>query len=388
MIAMNNSLENPKENNEPLLVGLIINPIAGVGGRIGLKGSDDADEIWRRLKKGTAEKIAEDRAKRFLKSISNLKDGVKFLCFGGEMGENALEALDFNYETIGHKEKEKPTSEDTIRAAKKMLEAGIDLLTFVGGDGTACDIYEAVEDKIPILAVPSGVKMHSACFALNPEIAGSIFKQFYDGQLNITLSEVMDIDEEAFRAGRVSAELKGMIKIPYLTTALQGGKMASPSTEDEQQAQRVIAKRVNEDMELDTLYLLGSGSTCKAVADEIGVDKTLLGVDAIYNRELIKKDVNEKEILELLEKYPQAKIIVTIIGNQGFIFGRGNQQFSPEVIRKVGKNNIILIGTVSKLERTEKLRVDTGDPELDKGLQGFIRVITSYHEDFLMRIEG
>lgn len=388
MSTTNNSMEQTKEENVPLLVGFIINPIAGVGGRIGLKGSDDAEEIWKRLEKGTAEKVAEDRAKRFLKSIDELKEGVKFLCFAGEMGEKALEALDFNYEIIGHKAKEKPTSEDTKRAAIKMLEEGIDLLTFVGGDGTACDIYEAVEDKIPVLAVPSGVKMHSACFALNPEIAGSIFKQFYDGELNITLSEVMDIDEEAFRAGRVSAELKGMIKIPYLTTALQGGKMASPSTEDEQQAQRVIGKRVNEDMELDTLYLLGSGSTCMAVADEIGVEKTLLGVDAIYNRELIKKDVNEKEILELLEKYPRAKIIVTIIGNQGFIFGRGNQQFSPEVIRKVGKNNIILIGTVSKLERTEKLRVDTGDPELDKELQGFIRVITSYHEDFLMRIEG
>ena len=142
-----------------------------------------------------------------------------------------------------------------------------------------------------------------------------------------------------------------------------------------------------EGKEKNTLYLLGSGTTCKAVADYLGLKKTLLGIDALYNRNLIAMDLNEKQMLELLEKYPKAKIIVTVIGNQGFIFGRGNQQFSPAVIRKVGKNNIILIATVSKLEKTERLRVDTGDLELDRELYGFIRVITSYHEDLLMRIE-
>lgn len=369
-----------------LLVGLIINPIAGVGGRIGLKGSDDSVVIWDKIDSGEGEKIAFDRAKRFLKIIEEIKDKVNFLCYNDEMGELLLKEMNFNYEVIGEFKGQHSTREDTISASKSLLKRGVNLIVFIGGDGTACDIYDAVKDKVPILAVPSGVKMHSACFALNPEIAGMIFKQFQEGQLNLTESEVMDIDEEAFREGRVSAELRGMVIIPYLKAAFQGGKSASPSTFDEKHDQRIIAQRVSEDMEIDTLYLLGSGTTCKAVSDYMKLEKTLLGIDVIFNRSLIAKDLNEKQILELLEKYPKAKIIVTVIGNQGFVFGRGNQQLSPAVIRKVGVDNIILIATVSKLERTEKLRVDTGDLDLDKELQGFIRVITSYHEDILMRI--
>lgn len=377
---------SPEKNN--LVVGLIINPIAGVGGRIGFKGSDDAEAIWAKIEDGEGKKVANNRAKRFLKSIENLKDTTSFLCFNDEMGETILTEMGFNYTIIGKIKDKKPSREDTKRAAKLIFEKDADLLIFIGGDGTACDVFEAIEDKIPVLAVPSGVKMHSACFALSPEIAGEIFKQFHSGQLNLTEMEVMDIDEEAFRAGRVSAELKGMVKIPYLTASFQGGKMASASTFDEKHDQRVIAERISDDMDKDTLYLLGSGTTCKALADYLKLEKTLLGIDALYDRKLIAMDLNEKQLLELLEQYAKSKIIVTVIGNQGFVFGRGNQQFSPAVIRKVEKKNIILIATVSKLEKTERLRVDTGDIDLDKELEGFIRVVTSYHEDILMRIEN
>ncbi|MHA1462848.1 MAG: ATP-NAD kinase family protein [Candidatus Heimdallarchaeota archaeon] len=379
-----NASSSEKSN---LVVGLIINPIAGVGGRIGFKGSDDAEAIWSKIEDGEGKKVSNDRAKRFLKTIENLKDTTSFLCFNDEMGESVLAEMGFSYSIVGKSKDKKPSRDDTRRAAKLILEKDANLLIFIGGDGTACDVFEAIEDKIPVLAVPSGVKMHSACFALSPEIAGEIFKQFHGGQLNITEMEVMDIDEEAFRAGRVSAELKGMVKIPYLTASFQGGKMASPSTFDEKHDQRVIAERVSDDMDRDTLYLLGSGTTCKVVADYLKLEKTLLGIDALFNRKLIAMDLNEKQLLELLEQYPKSKIIVTVIGNQGFVFGRGNQQFSPAVIRKVGKKNIILIATISKLEKTERLRVDTGDIELDKELHGFIRVVTSYHEDILMRIE-
>jgi predicted polyphosphate/ATP-dependent NAD kinase len=372
---------------EKLLVGLIINPIAGVGGRIGLKGSDDAKQIWEKLEIGEGEKVSQDRTRRFLVTISDLKEKTCFLTYNGEMGEDVLKELDFDFEVIGKSKEDKPTREDTKKAAKEFLERGVKLIVFIGGDGTACDVFDAVKDKIPLLAVPSGVKMHSACFALNPEIAGMIFKQYHNGELNLTQAEVMDIDEEAFRAGRLSAELRGMVTVPYLRAAFQGGKMSSPSSFDEKHDQMVIAERVNDDMIRDTLYLLGSGSTCKAVADYLKLEKTLLGIDALYNRKLIALDLNEKQLLELLDQYPKSKIIVTVIGNQGFVFGRGNQQFSPAVIKQVGIDNIILIATVSKLEKTEKLRVDTGDLELDKELLGFIRVVTSYHEDILMRIE-
>jgi len=387
MAAKHLKVEEQNNNTNKLLVGFIINPIAGVGGRIGLKGSDNAEEIWQKIASGEGEKVSLERAKRFLKTIPELKEKITFLTYEGEMGETILASEGFDYEILGKITGKKPTRGDTIALARKCLKRKVKLIVFFGGDGTACDMYEAVKDKVPLLAVPSGVKMHSACFALNPEIAAMILKQFCEGQLNLKHAEVMDIDEEAFRAGRVSASLKGMVEIPYLKSAFQGGKMASPATQDEKYDQKVIAQRVCEDMDRDTLYLLGSGTTCKAVADYLGIEKTLLGVDVIYNRKLLALDQNEQQLLEWLEKYPRAKIIVTVIGNQGFIFGRGNQQFSPTVIRKVGLDNIIVIATISKLERTEKLRVDTGDPILDKELQGFVRVITSYHEDLLMRIE-
>ncbi|MBY8994275.1 MAG: ATP-NAD kinase family protein [Candidatus Heimdallarchaeota archaeon] len=387
MSATKQSVATKTTEDEKILVGLIINPIAGVGGRIGLKGSDDAKEIWKKLKIGEGKKVSQDRAKRFLVTITDLREQICFLTFNGEMGEDVLKELDFEFEIVGKSKGEKPTREDTKQAAKEFLEREVKLIIFIGGDGTACDVFDVAQDKVPLLAVPSGVKMHSACFALNPEIAGMIFKQFHGGELNLKLTEVMDIDEEAFRAGRLSAELRGMVTVPYLRAAFQGGKMSSPSSFDEKHDQMVIAERVNDDLIRDTLYLLGSGSTCKAVADYLKIEKTLLGIDAIYNRKLIALDLNEKQLLELLEQYPKSKIIVTVIGNQGFVFGRGNQQLSPTVIKKVGIDNIILIATVSKLEKTEKLRVDTGDLELDKELQGFIRVVTSYHEDILMRIE-
>lgn len=381
----NNVLDQVKETDK-LLVGLIINPIAGVGGRIGLKGSDNEKEIWSKIQSGEGKQVSHERAKRFLKIIEDIKENIIFLTFADEMGESLLEEMKFDYEVVGKIKDKKPSREDTKIAAQTMLNREVKLIIFVGGDGTACDMFDAVQDKVPLLAVPSGVKMHSACFALNPEIAGMIFKQFHSGELNLTESEVMDIDEQAFREGRVSAELRGMVTIPYLKAAFQGGKTASASTFDEKHDQLVIAERVSDDMDRDTLYLLGSGTTCRTVADYLKLEKTLLGVDAMYNRKIIALDLNERQMLELLEKYPQRKIIVTVIGNQGFVFGRGNQQLSPAVIRKVGKKNIILIATVSKLEKTEKLRVDTGDLELDKELQGFIRVVTSYHEDILMRI--
>ena len=321
MTATRLKVRTPISNQKKLLVGLIINPIAGVGGRIGLKGSDDTKEIWKRLESGEGQKVSNERTRRFLKTIIELKDDILFFSYDGEMGGDILRDMEFDIEIIGQIKDKRPTRKDTVQVAKELLKKGVKLVIFIGGDGTACDMYEAVQDKIPLLAVPSGVKMHSACFALNPEIAGMIFKQFQSGQLNITHSEVMDIDEEAFRAGRLSAELKGMVIIPYLKAAFQGGKMASPSSFDEKHDQKVIAQRISEDMQRDTLYLLGSGTTCKAVADFMEMEKTLLGVDALYNRKLIAKDLNEQGMLELLEKYTEAKIIVTVIGNQGFIFG-------------------------------------------------------------------
>ncbi|MEJ2271648.1 MAG: ATP-NAD kinase, partial [Candidatus Bathyarchaeota archaeon] len=196
-------------------------------------------------------------------------------------------------------------------------------------------------------------------------------------QLPLWEAEVMDIDEKAFREGRVSAKLHGYLLSPYEPNLIQGAKMASPITESELRNQAAIAVYISERMKDDIIYIISAGTTTRTIGDILNQKKTLLGVDLFYKKKIIAKDVNEKQIIRAI-KDKTAKIIVTPIGGQGFIFGRGNQQISPKIIRKVGKNNIIIIATQNKMKNLKKLKVDTGDIELDSDLKGTMNVITDY----------
>jgi predicted polyphosphate/ATP-dependent NAD kinase len=232
--------------------------------------------------------------------------------------------------------------------------------------------------KIPVLGVPTGVKMHSAIFAVDPRAAAKTAIEFLWGELLLRDAEVMDVDEEAFREGRVSAELYGYVLTPYEPNLIQGAKMASPITESEMRNQAAIAIYVIENMKPNVVYIIGPGTTTRTIGDLLDTKKTLLGVDLFCNKKLIAEDVNEKQILEKI-KGKTAQIIVTPIGGQGFIFGRGNQQISAKVIRQVGLDNIIVVATEGKLRNMKSLRVDTGNPSLDETLQGHhFKVITDY----------
>ncbi|HID72231.1 MAG TPA: ATP-NAD kinase, partial [Thermoplasmata archaeon] len=233
----------------------------------------------------------------------------------------------------------------------------------------------------------SGVKMHSALFALNPATAASLFLLFLKDQCEFKDAEIMDVDEESFRKGEMKVKLFAYARTPYRKVLLQGRKSVFESV-NEELAKDEIARYLEEIVEeKDTLFILGPGTTTARVAEHLGIKKTLLGVDLIKNKTLFAKDVNEKEILTYLNKFKKAKIIVSVIGSQGFVFGRGNQQISAEVIKKVGKNNIFILATPEKLRETEVLRVDTGDENLDKELAGYVRVISGYHEMVLRKIE-
>jgi predicted polyphosphate/ATP-dependent NAD kinase len=267
------------------------------------------------------------------------------------------------------------------------MGADANLLVFCGGDGTARDILEVVNTNIPVLGVPTGVKMHSAVFAVDPKAAARIAVNFLLGQLPLKEAEVMDVDEEAFREGRVSAGLYGYLLVPYEPNLIQEAKMASPITESEMRNQAAIAIHVIESMMPDVIYIIGPGTTTRTIGDLLDAKKTLLGVDLFCNKELIAKDVNEKQILDRI-RGRTAQIIVTPIGGQGFIFGRGNQQISPEVIRRVGLDKMVVIATEGKLRSLKSLRVDTGDPSLDSALRGrFLKVITDYRTEHVMRVE-
>jgi predicted polyphosphate/ATP-dependent NAD kinase len=366
-------------------LGLIVNPMAGIGGRVGLKGSDGA-EIQRMAFELGAVPEALQRAVQALERLEPVKGELEVVSYPGEMGEDATRACGFEPMVIGSIEPGETTSEDTIHAAQEMLRLRVNLLLFAGGDGTARDIYNAVEEGMPVLGIPAGVKIHSAAFATSPRSAGDLAVLYLQGRVaSLREAEVMDIDEEAFREGVVSARLYGYLKIPFERRLVQSPKI--PSSPGEQVAQQAIAQDVVSRMEEGLLYIIGPGTTTRAIASRLGLSKTLIGVDVVADGELVAADVNESRLLELLEGR-KAKIIVTPIGGQGYVLGRGNQQISPQVIRCVGKENVIVVSTPGKIHslRGRPLRVDTGDRAVDEMLSGYIKVLTGYNERIVYKV--
>lgn len=366
------------------IVGFIVNPISGMGGKVGLKGTDGKDTLRSAIKLG-AEPVAPARARETLNALKGVKNVFKLITYPFKMGEDEAVKCTFKPIVLGSIERGKTTANDTKKAVEDMINLGADIILFVGGDGTARDIYEVLDRKIPILGIPSGVKVHSAVFAYKPQIAARILIRFLWDELPLKEVEIMDVDEEAFREGRVSAKLFGYVLTPYEPELFQGMKMATPITDLEIYNQAAIATYIIEEMKPDIVYIIGPGTTTRTIGDLLDEDKTLLGVDIFKNKKIIDKDVNENQLLVNI-KNGNAKIIVTPIGGQGFIFGRGNQQISPKIIRIVGRENIIVISTKQKLRNLKGLKVDTGDIELDNLIAGYIRVVTDYREERVIRV--
>jgi predicted polyphosphate/ATP-dependent NAD kinase len=366
-------------------IGLIVNPVAGMGGAVGLKGTD-GKAIVKRAKSLGAKPVAPVRAEVFLSELTLVKNGVRLFVGAGSMGEDEAKSCGFIYKVLGERKKE-TSAEDTIAVARYMVDAGVALVVFCGGDGTARDVLKAVGTELPVLGVPTGVKMHSAVFAVNPQAAARVVMRFLYEALPLREAEVMDVDEKAFREGRVSAELYGYVLAPYEPHLIQANKLASPMTESELRNHAAIGVYIIENMKPDVIYIIGPGSTTRTIGDLLDAKKTLLGVDLFCNKKLVASDVNEKQILEAI-RGKTAQIIVTPIGGQGFIFGRGNQQISPEVIRRVSINNIVVIATESKLRSLKVLRVDTGDANLDAAFrERKMKVVADYKTEYEMQVE-
>ena len=369
-------------------IGLVINPIAGIGGKVGLKGSDGA-EIIKRAKALGAVPESGAKASIALNEIAKSVPEVEVYTYPGEMGEAICKQAGLKTIVLGEKAKDETSSSDTVEAAREIVKQGVALLLFAGGDGTARDILDAVDGDVPVLGIPTGCKIHSGVYALNPRDAGILAADVLLGKVTASKeAEVMDIDEELFRQNIVQAKLYGYLKIPDDKALVQSHKSGAQASDAE--AMAGIAEYVADKMEKDTLYIMGTGSTIAAVMKELNLPNTLLGVDLVYNGRVIARDCNEKTILENLSHYDKAKIVVTVIGGQGYIFGRGNQQISAEVIRRVGKDNIIVVATKNKLSGLagNELYVDTGDEEVNKLLSGWKRVIAGYGYEILMKISG
>ncbi len=362
-------------------IGLIVNPVAGMGGSVGLKGTDG--DMYRKALELGAQPVTPVRTQDFIAHIKR-KEEIDLLTAPGCMGEDYVQDFPRLSFVVGTT-KEETSAEDTKQTARHMVELGIGLLLFVGGDGTARDICDAVGLEVPVVAVPSGVKVFSAVFATSARAAAGMVDAFLEGS-DTTEEDVLDIDEGAFRENRLASKLYGALLVPNVKNNLQRGKECSSTTASAAESKIELAEYIIENMDNHALTLLGPGTTLKAVADAAGVAKTLLGVDALAEEKLVGSDVNEREILALCERFKRVVIIVTPIGGNGFIFGRGSKQFTPEVIRRAGRENIIVAAAPDKLKDLDALRVDTGDYDLDRSLSGYMEVLVGRRETVNMEV--
>lgn len=373
--------KSESESKSKSKIGFLVNPIAGMGGAVGLKGTDgQANEAEAR----GAKPLAPERAGACLRLLAPQAHSLLFFTASGEMGERVLKECGLDCSVV-YEAPLRSSAEDTKAACRTFLdqgERGVDLILFCGGDGTARDVA-SVAGQVPVLGIPAGVKMHSGVFAISPEAAAELALGYIKGELKTRDTEVVDVDEELYRAGELQTKLYCTARTPYRPVLVQERKRIYSST-DEEEFKDQIALFAREFMRDGSAYILGAGTTTARIAEAMGLEKTLLGVDVIQDEKLIIKDASERDLLNLLDKVPDkekersVKIIVSPIGAQGFILGRGSQQISAEVLRRVGAENLIIVSTPHKLAELPHLLVYTGDSELDRALAGRILVVTGY----------
>jgi predicted polyphosphate/ATP-dependent NAD kinase len=378
---------NQSKPNRLFKLGLLVNPYAGIGGALALKGSDGVEIREKALALG-AEKKALDKTRLALEHILPIKDQLQLYVASGDMGENLAKDMGFNYSVVYQPENTQTESQDSEATAKALLAHQVDLILFAGGDGTARNVCHIVGNSVPVLGVPAGCKIHSAVYAITPAAAGRVLKQVIKGEIvSVSDAEVMDIDEALFRKGKVNARQFGEMQVPTELRYIQAVKMGGKESDELVLAD--IAAHIIEIIEdnPEHLFVMGSGSTVEFVMQELGIKNTLLGVDVIKNKQLLASDVTASELLTLTTNQ-SCKLVLTLIGGQGHIIGRGNQQLSADFLKCLDKDNILLVATKTKLSNLSgrPLIVDSGDTHVDHQLSGLISIITGYHDQVLYPI--
>ncbi|WP_373186158.1 ATP-NAD kinase family protein [Halopseudomonas sp.] len=366
--------------NQRFRIGLVINPLAGLGGQAALKGSDNvADQA---LAMGI-KPLAIERVRQALTEVLPYADRIEFLAAPGNMGAVLADEMGFDHQVIGSLDSERTSAADTRRLAVELVGSGIDLLLFAGGDGTARDICSAIPPGQLVLGIPAGVKIHSGVYAVNPRAAGELVSLLVRGELvRLGEAEVRDIDEEAFRQGKVRTRHFGELAIPeegrFVQQVKQGGRETETLVLDD-----IAAWLQEEDPQIG--WIMGPGSTNLGLLEAMGLEGTLLGVDVLRDGQLLAVDATEQQLWDLLQDGGEWRILVTAIGGQGHILGRGNQQISPRVVRAAGPDNLLVVATKTKLKTLNgrPFLLDSGDAELDQELTGLRRVLSGYREEML-----
>lgn len=367
-------------------LGLMVNPYAGVGGPAANKGSDDL-RIQAMARAGELPLTSATRARAFLTALRVPEDcEFTLVTVPGPMGGDLAADLGLTVELTGFRPAEQTTALDTQNATLALTARKVDLLVFVGGDGTARDVCTVIPPHQPVLGVPAGVKMHSGVYAINPQMAAELVSLLLRGELvNLAQREVRDIDEDAFRRGVVKSRHFGDMLTPeegrFVQHVKQGG------LEVEELVLLDIAEQVMEELTEDTLLIVGPGSTTLQVLRNWNFSGgTLLGVDVIRGAVMLAQDVDSKTLAaHLRDHLGPVMLMVTAIGGQGHIIGRGNQQLTPEILRRIGRDNLRIIATKTKLKTLQgrPLCMDSGDAELDNEWQGYIPVVTGYADTVL-----
>lgn len=365
-------------------LGLVVNPIAGMGGAVGLKGTDGPDTVAEARRRGAVPHAGE-RARRALARLAERHPGAALRTVEGPLGADWGEGLDLAVDTLPA-----PAATGTARDTRAAVEAlsDCDLIAFAGGDGTARDVAAALAPGQGLLGIPCGVKMHSGVFAISPEAAGALLADALDGPDRIgwdDAAEIMDIDEEALRAGRLAPRLFGHARALAAKSRVQAAK-GGPRI-DASVALAGAAREVAEKMDPGTLYVIGPGTSAGAVAQAAGHAPTTLGINALLGGKVVARDAAAADLERLAEGRP-VRIVLGVTGQQGFLIGRGNQQIGPALLSRAGRDGLIVLATEDKLARLAEPRlwIDTGDPDLDRALSGFIRVKTGRGRETVMRV--
>lgn len=369
-------------------IGLLINPISGMGGSVGLKGTDGLDILNKAIELG-AKPLAPTKAYEALIELKEMSKDIFFYTGADKLGEGIVKELNYNYEVL-YKSKlvnNFTTEEDSEKLINELQKKKIDLLIFAGGDGTARLVSKMIGTSIPCIGLPTGVKIHSPVFALTPTSGGKLALDYLKSKIPLRNTEVVDLNEDLYRKGVVVTDLYGYLNTPFKEQYLQNKKSPTPLTKEE--SLYAIALDIVDNMKENVNYLIGAGSTTSYIMKELGLQNSLLGVDIVRNKQLVASDCNENKILKEIKNYNN-KLIITPTGGQGFLFGRGNQQISYKVLDYIGKENIIIISDIEKIIalKGRPLIVYTGKNEVDNYLSGYYRVKTGYKIEMMYRVSN
>lgn len=361
-------------------IGVVVNPIAGMGGRVGLKGTDDVEAARER----GATPRAPDRAEAALAAIATHDNAASIYAAPGAMGADQARAVGLDPVVLSVSttpaETYPPattTAADTTAAVHAAVDAGVDVLLFVGGDGTATDVAVALDDRAvgtPMLGVPAGVKVYSGVFAVSPAAAGRIVATF-DRTAD---REISDLDEAAYRGGEVRTAVRAVRPVP-VDDAVQGTKQRTSGSVEG------ITAGVTASITPGRRYVLGPGGTLNAIKTALGFDGSPLGVDIWEATEdggrVVARDAAASDILAAVDG--DHVVIVSPLGGQGFVFGRGNDQLSPAVLADA---TVEIVAAPEKLDTLDVLRIDIDDPAIAESLRGWHPVRTGRVSQRLMQV--